>query len=282
MHAANKARSPKSLAWRRDGVVAIRGVIEKHWLELLREAAYEIRDEAARRQGSRVAYGEKGQGGFLTQLDLWSSSDKVARFMRESRISEVAARVMESHEVRLYHDILIFKEASCEAPTPWHQDSPSWEAVGDQLCGLWFSLDPVNEEAGSLRLVRGSHRGPLYSHPRELSGASMDLEGEGGPIPDVDADPERFPVQSYELEAGDVILFHPSMLHSSLGSRRDEARISYAFRMMGDDVRFVPCPGSGHACGEELGFRPGDRLIADRFPLLWPPEQGRALAPFSR
>jgi ectoine hydroxylase-related dioxygenase (phytanoyl-CoA dioxygenase family) len=250
-------------------VVRIRGIIETRWLELLREAAYEIRDEVAHRQENGGAPNENGSSGFLTQLDLWVRNDKIARFMRESRLPEVAARVMESEEIRLYHDILIMKEQGCEEPTPWHQDSLSWEAVGRQLCGMWFSLDPVSEETGSLRFVRGSHEGPHYSHPKELSGASMDLAGEGGPLPDVDADPGRYPVVCYALEPGDVVLFHPTMLHSARGSARDAARISYSFRMMGDDVRWRPCPSSGHACGEELGFEAGDKLIADRFPLLW-------------
>jgi ectoine hydroxylase-related dioxygenase (phytanoyl-CoA dioxygenase family) len=161
------------LAWRRDGVVRIRGIIETRWLELLREAAHEIRDEAAHRQENGVAPNENESSGFLTQLDLWVRNDKIARFMRESRLPEVAARVMESEEIRLYHDILIMKEQGCEEPTPWHQDSLSWEAVGRQLCGMWFSLDPVSEETGSLRLVRGSHEGPHYSHPKELSGAAL-------------------------------------------------------------------------------------------------------------
>jgi ectoine hydroxylase-related dioxygenase (phytanoyl-CoA dioxygenase family) len=263
LSAPSNSSSLDSSTWRRDGVVRVRGIIEEHWLELLREAAYEIRDEVA------DAPDEKDPSGFLTQLDLWTRNDKIARFMRESRLPEVAARVMESDEIRLYHDILILKEQGCEEPTPWHQDSPSWEAVGRQLCGMWFCLDPVGEETGSLRLVRGSHEGPLYSHPRELSGASLDLPGKGGPLPAVDADPQRFPVPCYELEAGDVVLFHPSVLHSARGAARDGARISYSFRMMGDDVRFRPCPSSGHACAAELGFEPGDKLIADRFPLLW-------------
>ncbi len=241
--------------WRRDGVVPLRGLIEHDWLELLREAAYEIRGESP--------------GDFLTELDLWSRNDKIDRFMRESHLPEAAAGVMASEEIRLYHDILIMKAKSCEDPTPWHQDAPSWEAVGSQLCGIWFCLDAVREVTGSLRLVRGSHKGPHYSHPMALSGASMDLEEEGGPLPDVDADPERYPVVCYELNPGDAVLFHPAMLHSTRGGECDEARISYSFRMMGDDVRWRPCPASGHACGEELGFEPGDKLIADRFPLLW-------------
>ena len=85
-----------------------------------------------------------------------------------------------------------------------------------------------------VRLVRGSHKGPHYSHPMALSGASMDLEEEGGPLPDVDADPGRYPVVCYELNPGDAVLFHPAMLHSTRGGECDEARISYSFRMMGD------------------------------------------------
>ncbi len=269
MAARSASPTPESLAWRRDGVVPLRGLIERDWLDLLREAAWEIRDEVACREPDKMTADEEIASDFFTRLDLWMMNEKVARFMCESRLAEVAANVMESEEIRLYHDILIMKDQIVEQPTPWHQDEPSWEAVGNQLCGIWFSLDPVTEETASLRFVRGSHKGPRYSHPKVLCGAKTDLDREGGPLPDVDADPERYPVLSYDLEAGDAVLFHPSMLHSSLGCKREGPRISYALRMMGDDVRWMPCPSSIHACGEELGFEPGDRLIADRFPLLW-------------
>ena len=92
MPAASTACSPESLARRRDGVVPVRGVIERDWLELLRDAAYEIRDEVARSQGKQAAPDEESPSGFLTQLDLWIRNPKIARFMRESRLPEVAAR----------------------------------------------------------------------------------------------------------------------------------------------------------------------------------------------
>ena len=99
-------------------------------------------------------------------------------------VQHVRIKIPESVAPRDEHGDVVF------GATPWHQDAPSWEAVGSQLCGIWFCLDTVREVTGSLRLVRGSHKGPHYSHPMALSGASMDLEEEGGPLPDVDADPE--------------------------------------------------------------------------------------------
>lgn len=251
--------SEKARQFREDGVVVLRGVIEQKWLVELCEAEKELRKQFS-----------SDNEEFLTLLDLWQKNDRIDNFVRNSGIAEVAAQVLCSKEIRLYHDIVISKKQINDIPTPWHQDAATWEAVGNQLCGIWFSLDSVKESSGALRLVKGSHRGPIYSHPAQLTGGKDFIADNDKAIPDIEANPELHPVICHDLEPGDALVFHPGMLHSALGGKGTAKRVSYAFRFLGDDVRWQPCSTSIHSSGEAMKFKPGDKFRGGLFLLLWP------------
>ena len=73
--------------------------------------------------------------------------------------------------------------------------------------------------------MRGSHRGPTYA------GTAFDPDDETTPfqpgdtyprIPDIEADRASFDIVSFPITRGDVILFHPGLLHgggSALGGK---------------------------------------------------------------
>ena len=60
----------------------------------------------------------------------------------------------------------------------------------------------------------------------------------GGALPDVDADPQKFPVRCDDLAPGDVLFFHPRALHSAIGSAPTHPRRTFSIRFLGDDVRW--------------------------------------------
>ena len=70
---------------------------------------------------------------------------------------------------------LFNKPAGIGKPTPPHQDGYYFCLVPSQAVTLWFPLDPVSEENGCIRYVRGSHRkgirpSPRVQHPGVLPG----------------------------------------------------------------------------------------------------------------
>ncbi len=60
-------------------------------------------------------------------------------------------------------------------------------------------------------------------------------------IPDVNGNSDQYDLVDWEMEPGDVLMFHPLTLHGSFGSSsRVRSRRALALRWVGEDVRYAP------------------------------------------
>lgn len=250
----------------RDGLVKVSGLLDRNWLDLLAEAAEEIRD-AVKREHPEVI-----QGGSLYSENAWTFNEKLRRFVLESGVVQAAAEAMDSRTVRLFESLMIYKEEGCDNGTGWHQDMSQHGITGRQTCSIWLSLDPVTEDTGALRVVPGSHLGPWYTPMCMPPGREADLiELEGGPLPDPDADRKRFPdILSFPTQPGDVLLLHPAALHSTRANPSRARRRTFSIRLLGDDIRRKALRCEWHSWLKELPIRDGEPMIGDKFPQLWP------------
>jgi Phytanoyl-CoA dioxygenase (PhyH) len=93
----------------------------------------------------------------------------------------------------------------------WHQDYPYVQDSEDGLV-YWIPLHRCGERKGSLRLALGSHRLGVLPVRRPDSGAD-------GPAPPYEiAEPtvvDRFPQLRVPVQAGDVLVFSPLLVHAN-------------------------------------------------------------------
>ncbi len=141
------------------------------------------------------------------------------------------------------------------------------------MASVWLTLEPVTIETGALCIVAGSHRGPMY-RPRVSSKRAHEIGDDwdfwdGGPFPDVEAEPERFRQLVFETDPGDVVVFHPRALHTGKGSSPSRPRRTFTIRFLGDDVRWQAKRSLFHPWMGECGFKDGDVLDHPRFPLVY-------------
>ncbi|MDE2437365.1 MAG: phytanoyl-CoA dioxygenase family protein, partial [Sphingomonadales bacterium] len=133
----------------------------------------------------------------------------------------------------------------------------------------WIPADPVPRDS-TLEFVAGSHRGP-WLMPRSFMDdqAKWFPEGALEELPDIDADPIRYPVLGWALEPGDVVAFNMLCLHRASGSSTDRRVLS--IRFVGDDVRHAP--RDWRTSPEFPGLRErlpaGAELDDPLFPLVW-------------
>jgi len=255
----------------RDGAVLVRGLLDAASLADLRAAFDELKASAYDLSG--YYGGPKREGTSLVRDDNWMHSAAMRRVVLESAIPAAAAAVMRSSTARIYEDLLIYKSPGADQPTPWHQDEPQWPLTGRQMSSAWLCLDPVTVETGALRFVAGTHRGPLHiPYVPEAQRAAVEADMHhftGGPIPPIDAEPDRYPIVSYDCTPGDVVLFHPRAIHGAFGSRRETARRTFSIRYIGDDVRWQTRASVFHNWLNEISLKDGDPIEAERFPLAW-------------
>ncbi len=234
-------------AFRTDGVVLLRGLLDDAWLDLL---AVAIDDDIAEPAPGYHGYEVAGGGKFHGNFDTWRTDARFARYCLESPLPAVAAQLLRCATVQLFYDQLFVKEPSTPSPTPWHNDLPYWPVTGTQLLSLWVSLDPVTLDGGALELIRGSHRWDRWFQPRTFAagGFQYATNPRYEPIPDFDAERARHDIVTWDMAPGDLLAFHALTVHGSGGNlRADRRRRGYTVRYAGDDVTFEVRPGTNPA-----------------------------------
>lgn len=250
----------------RDGAVVLRGVFAD-WIDELAEGVAANEAEPGEYFAENVPEGEAGR--FWDDYVNWGRIPAFERFARESPAAALAAELMQSDTVQLFHDHVLVKEPGTATPTPWHSDRPYYFVDGHQTVSFWVPLDPVSE-ATTLRLVAGSHRWEKDVLPvRWLKGDDFYPGADDYlPVPDPDAEPDRYEVLEWALEPGDAIAFHYGVVHGARGNPGGERRRAFSLRLVGDDARYVGRPGRTSPPFPEHGMADGDRLRLDWFPEL--------------
>jgi ectoine hydroxylase-related dioxygenase (phytanoyl-CoA dioxygenase family) len=107
---------------------------------------------------------------FIQVTNLWTRSDRVREFAFNRRLARIAAELMGTRGVRMWHDQALYKERS-GGFTPWHVDQQYWPMATPHSITAWIPLQPVPIEMGPLCFGRGSHRKRI-GHDLEISAES--------------------------------------------------------------------------------------------------------------
>jgi len=256
-------------AFRADGAVCLRGVLNGSELEELRAGIDANLAKPSPR--AKVASRPEDPGWFIEDFCNWSENPHYRRFIFESPLAEVAARLTGSARVRLYHDHMLTKEPGTRQRTPWHQDQPYYNIEGRQNVSFWIPVDPVSR-ASTLEFVGGSHLGPWLMPRAFMSNeAKWFPEGSLADLPDIEAQRPNYRILGWALEPGDVVAFQMLTLHAAAGVEAGRRRRVFSLRLVGDDIRHAPRPWvtSPAFPGLEKELPAGAPLDHPLFPVLW-------------
>ena len=253
----------------RDGVVALRGVVDGNWIERLRAAVERDIDAP----GPFHHGYETESGRFHGNLRTWEGDADLRAFCFESGLPALAARLLGAHRVNLFYDQIFVKEPNTDERTRWHNDQPYWPVRGWQILSFWVALDPVTRDSGAVEYIRGSHRWDRWFQPEPFGKTSAVAAYERNPrfedVPDIEAARGDYDIVSFDLEPGDVAAFHGLTVHGAAGNTRsDRRRRGYAVRYTGHDARYCGEPGS-NANLRNPDLRDGDPLDSAQYPVVW-------------
>jgi 2-aminoethylphosphonate dioxygenase len=166
---------------------------------------------------------------------LVDMSDLFAVLVTDTRVTTPVEAIF-ADTVSLFEDKLRAKPPGGSG-FDWHQDwSCCWRAHTDELITCFVSLDDANEENGALQVVPGSHR------PRQCFPFYGDMK--------FGVDPKYVDVRKAvmpPLNAGDMIVFDPYLLHYSGANKSDEWRrtiiYTYAPGRLGDVYHYDTSSG---------------------------------------
>ena len=137
------------------------------------------------------------------------------KMLEESPAADIASALWGKPDVWFMYEQVFLKEGGESRRTPWHQDS-SYLPINEQdIAVMWISFETVAKE-NALEFVRASHRGVLYDGSRfDPTDDTAPLYGNGvlPRLPNIEAERERWDIVSWAVQPGDVVVFHPAMLH---------------------------------------------------------------------
>lgn len=249
--------------YQRDGVVLVRGLFARH-VETLRHGVERNMAEPGPYASNNQKSGETGR--FFDDYCNWTRIPEFQEAVHDPDVIRIAADLMRSDRVQMFHDHVLVKEPGTSMATPWHQDGPYYFVEGQQNVSFWSPLDPVRD--ATLRCVAGSHLWEKEVLPTRWvseEGFFAD-EGQYMPVPDPDAEGMR--VVEFEMEPGDAVAFNFRILHGARGNTSDARRRAFSLRLLGDDARYVERPGRTSPPFPGHGMTPGQVLREDWFPVL--------------
>ncbi len=249
--------------YQEDGVVLVKGLFADH-LDQLRAGVATNMKEPGPYASENKKEGETGL--FFDDYCNWTRIPQFREVIETSPAAEVAADLMQSQTVQMFHDHVLVKEPGTSMATPWHQDGPYYFVEGQQTISFWSPLDPVKQ--ATLRCVAGSHRWDKEVLPTRWVSEEGFFPDEGRYIPVPDPDADGMKVVEFEMEPGDAVAFNYRTLHGARGNRSDSRRRAFSLRLVGDDARYVERPGPTSPPFPGHKMQPGQRLRDDWFPVL--------------
>ncbi len=247
-----------------DGVVLVKGLF-KDWVQLIRAGINRNMTEPGPYASENLKEGEGGR--FFDDYCNWTRIPEFEEVIRHSQAAQVAAQLMGSNSVQMFHEHVLVKEPGTSKPTPWHQDNPYYFVEGDKTISFWSPMDHVSE--ASLRCVIGSHKWEKPVLPTRWMSEEDFYAGEDIYMPVPNPDAEGMPVVEFEMEPGDAVAFNYKTLHGARGNNSDTRRRAFSLRLVGDDARYFERPGPTSPPFPGHDMIPGQKLREDWFPTIY-------------
>ena len=267
--------------YHRDGVLLLPGMFDKDWIELLNKGL-DANIEAPTRR-SRIWYKDTSGRSMFYDHTAWKGIEEYRKFIFNSPAAQICGQLMRSTAINFFFDSVFVRSTGTQFETPWHQDEPYWSVEGYDACSIWMPLGPVKQK-NALSFVPGSHRlktvfkqynfgdlNPVRKKNVDQVDFSDIAEQE---FPDINADPKRFGVVSWDMQPGDCIAFNGRTMHGGSGKLDDDCELRvFTTKWVGDDVRikFRDCGMDPDHSADmiEKNLKPGDRLGTNLYPRIW-------------
>jgi hypothetical protein len=254
--------SPQDVdSYQRDGVVCLRQVLDRDWIDSLLPPARRILID-------------REDFGLLPSYPGRYMARRIAEFRRlvfESAVAEAAGIVMQSREIRFFFDEIFAKAPQSTEKTIWHNDRMGWPTIGTMVPSIWVPLTPITHR-NSLECILGTHRDDQRYWLFSPNARQMIRPPDRLKHPDGEAmreDPNKV-FKTWEMAPGDLLVIHPWTLHYSHGNPTDDWRIALSIRVFGDDIRWEPRPDCVNLAGISFDeMIAGDKPAGPLIPLLW-------------
>lgn len=265
--------SPAAIAaYERDGVVCLRGMLSRELIDLTTRGI----ERSIARPGRffRDQTPEGSPGRYMFEYWAWRDIPEFSELIETSPAAEIAGRLMSASRATLIMDNWFMKEAGAANGAPWHHDKPYFDFEG-QMCNVWFPLEDATAEEG-LSFVAGSHKWPGLFKPQDFR-EHVPFDGdmsEYRDMPDIDARADEYDFLSWDVAAGDCLVFDLKTVHGAAAGRKPLTNTirRMSLRFADETALFKPRGTWTEETSQHLislGQTIGGPLECDLLPTLW-------------
>jgi hypothetical protein len=153
--------------YREHGWYLAKPLLSEHEVDAMAEAAERFwaghRDRTLPVRPPRLTYWEPSHGDVFRNNDYIIYEDlTIARILSKPIIGAVAARLLDTDQIRVLNSTLWYKPPLPDEPTgvvPWHVDKHYWQNhTSNKLLTAFIPFHDCDEEMGTLTMVDGSHK----------------------------------------------------------------------------------------------------------------------------
>jgi ectoine hydroxylase-related dioxygenase (phytanoyl-CoA dioxygenase family) len=240
--------------YRRDGFVAVPGVIPPDRLQELRAATDEFVERSRGVTRSDVLFDldprHTPERPVLRRIKNPADNHSIYHWVAfDSAIPDIVAELI-GPDLVFHHSKLNLKGEKIGAPVEWHQDAAFYPHTNDDVLAVGLLLDDATLDNGCLLVLPGSHLGPVYDHfeAARFTGAMnrddlsrLDL-GRAVPLP---------------LPAGSIHIHHYRTIHGSAENRSStQRRLLITSYRAADAIPLTPDNTGSSLCGRMVRGEP--------------------------
>jgi phytanoyl-CoA hydroxylase len=154
-------------------------------------------------------------------------------WMQNQEIRPILKQVLDEDVVLLtaHHNSIMTKLAKTSSYTCWHRDSRYWHFKGKNLVSVWLALGDEDSENGVLEFISGTHKMELKENQFDQKSFFRN---------DIEENKELIESKvSFNLNKGDIVLFHSELLHRANENVSSEDKISFVYTVKGKSVEAI-------------------------------------------
>lgn len=197
----------------RDGFIFFPNFLNQEEIELVKSKLSEfIENKVPEMPEKEVYYEDKKDRNTLKQLQrLYDYDPFFFDLMFGSRFEKLASILLDD-EVHGKNTQYFNKPPKIGKPTPAHQDGYYFMLEPNEAVTMWMALEPVDEENGCVRYIKGSHKLGMRAHSKTNTlGFSQGISDFGSKN---DLDNEVY----FPTKAGDLLVHHSLTVHRADGN----------------------------------------------------------------
>ena len=207
-------------------------------------------------------------GRVITQfLNMWKRETAYERLLHHPTISGVLCDLLNTSQVRLWHDQVISKPPGDNDHFRFHQDFYFWPLDRPEIVSCWLALDDATVDSGCMHVIPASHLDPRFGptgHKEELRAKERNeiTESERDKVA---KQPASFgkPIQ---IKAGECMFHHCLNFHATPANISPNQRRAHVMIFMAKGVRVNLSQAGNHVLVSGFEVDDGEELVGKGFP----------------